>query len=768
MKIEIDKLVKTVFFSIFFIMLNNLSIYADEIPEGESKQLEVNITTERGQGILMKEGSAFICANPLIFTLPADCQCFYSLSIDGGRTFGGYVKMESSSITLYPDRNLSLTNDFAIRFKGEKHHVQKNAEGEEENVIVESVSQDYKISFDDIIPDIKVNNPERLEVFLKERDILNLTLTDDRGLANIYVEADGKVVESLSFDKDIMQTDYNLDIPMDLPCKDSNGRVITVHAVDFANNEKITSYTYFLDTMSPDLMIGGIENGSVLNSDATISGVIYDDCPEYGFFTYELVRKIDDESIMETITQKISDINGQISIPVREDGRYSFKAYAYDLAGNSSNDISFDFCIDRMSPVISITGTTPEVDSKQDVSLAIDIGDSIYENCRVNLSIIRKKNNESYTVVNSDFSLESPKETRIVTLKNDGDYYVKVTARDGAGNEADKSMEFRIDQNAPYIKMSGLNEGQITSSRPSIRVGVKEAFYDGAILETIIYKQNENGQMEPVSDDKRVLEDYTDYKDILNEEEGIYELVCRAKDRSGNASSESLRFTVDYTPPVIGKLTDYDGKYFNVFSLPENLSRMVKDASKVKVTAYVNDKETEEGSVILEEGKYVLWVEAVDEADNASCESATFMIDRTKPQIVVTGISETGNIKQGRKISVGLFDQMDILDEVVLNGRKLLIDNETNMAYADIDDCGEIDIQVKAHDLAGNETDRLIHTSCYMQNFSITDYVKSEKIIKKNISKTDDFDIDINRVIIGVFTMLAGTYGLVFRGLRAD
>lgn len=448
----------------------------------------------------------------------------------------------------------------------------------------------------------------------------------------------------------------------------------------------------------------------------------------------------------------------------------SIVSYNYYLQSDSSKSAEGDLLKnDNEPPQIMIEGVTDNVDAKGPVNVMIGISEASYENCDVDIKVLRRRGDEEKWIPVDNCKMQSPKEVRMLSLVNDGDYTISVSAKDAKGMSSFVSSSFRIDANAPLLKISGISDEAATNEAPTIRVNALECFYDATILTSNLYKMGNTGERQLVDTYNYVMKSKQDYQDIKVNEEGDYELIVAAADRSGNVRNEKIDFTVDYTPPVIGKLEEYDGKYFKkAFIEGKSLAALISDMTHTSYEAFINDDKLTEDQEIIEEGKYTLYLSATDEANNASLESATFIVDRTAPQITIRGMKADGYIRKGDKITVGLNDADDELLEVKYNGAIVPVDKARKVANFTADEYGEYNIEVRAIDKAGNETNKLIHSNCVAMSAPLQNIVKNEKMLTSNLVDSDKNDIDFKGAIIGVITMLSGTFGLVFRAIRAD
>jgi hypothetical protein len=134
-----------------------------EIMAEENERLMVNITQENGESVLVKSGHTLYTALPVIFTIPDNVgDSYYSISTDNGISFGTYVKMESDSVTLYPDDKTSPEGKWQIRFANVSEGTEKDSEV-------------YVIHFDVTPPVTEIDREGKL------------TISDDTGIQRCVV-----------------------------------------------------------------------------------------------------------------------------------------------------------------------------------------------------------------------------------------------------------------------------------------------------------------------------------------------------------------------------------------------------------------------------------------------------------------------------------------------------------------------------------------------------------------------------------------------------
>lgn len=721
------------------------------------EKLKVNITTTNGESVLIKNGSTYYTAYPVRLGIQRGKgdKCYYSLSTDYGKSFGGYVEMNEDNIVLYPDENMVKSNHFVLRLK-------KVTDGNED---IEYISDDYNIEFDYLAPQIEIVNAKDCAMWTNEVNNLDVILNDDKGyLGRVVVINEGNIIYEERFKGEDCVRNTRISLPLEMQASNSYGSKIEIYAYDLAQNCSVSEYRYYYDNEAPIIVCDGIDDNQILTGDSNIKIHVRDLIPETVGVHYTLVRSIGGEAVISELDASC-DGNREIVIPINEEGDYELSTYAYDFAGNRSEDRYIRFGLDKSAPNIAISGITDNLDVKDEVDVQINVSKIMYDDCNVKVNVLRKRPGEVKTVADVSYAMEAQSDIRSMSFKNDGDYTVLVKAIDKAGRCSEEMTNFRIDKSAPKLAISGVNEGEVTNTIPTLRINVSDVFYDATLVSTQLLQRQKNGEYAVIKQDNYVPKEQNSSYDLGIKEEGIYKLLCAAADRTGNVTQRQVDFTVDYTPPVIADLSKYDGKYLDSFVLPKSIRSMISDMSSYDYECLINDKAMHDGDTILEEGKYTLWIGAVDAASNGSDKEATFVIDHTAPQIVIGGVSKDGNIKKGNILSVSLSDDEDMLEQVIFNGREIAISDNGKRADIMVDDYGDYALEIKASDMAGNEIDKVINTSCVMAGAALLDYMKVEEIVSDNIVPDSQGTSDFNGMVLGVITMLIGTFGLVYRGV---
>lgn len=735
------RIVLKILICLFVLLTFGTDVFADETGE-----LAVDIRSYEGESVAILPDHPLYSSTPVTFVPRCPgAEMYYGISVDDGASFGSYVKAENDSITLFPDDTTAPSGRWQIRFWC-------CADG------AVSESAVYSVIFDVNAPVITPADPDALSHAAGSKRTVHFDVSDDCGICRLIAKRGNGVIKEIHGADTEGAKEYDLALELTDQELAEEGDEYTIVCYDLAGNMMEFGFSYTVDTDAPKLTVDGIEDGARMRE----SGVLHleaEDALSDAFMDYVITKIAGDE----VTTTEVSSVPEKVSLRFDEDGEYTVKAVAKDTVGNASDEVRRRFIIDSHAPLITIGGVSDNVDVRGTASVVIDAEEVMYDHTKINITLHKSGLGNSELIPINGYNLAASHDRREVNINCDGEYEISVTATDGAGNSASASKRFRVDSTAPDISISGLSEGQITNTRPVVRFCAGEMFYESTIMSTSLEKKEKGGYVK-ISSDDHVMKDIRDHVDISPESEGEYRLTCMATDRSGNRASSSINFAVDYTPPVISGLKDMDNRMFKAFSLPKKIAQFVSDASGTSAVAYLNDRKLSDGDVVVEEGKYVLTILAEDGAKNASEESATFIIDHTAPQIVLTGFDRDGNLRKGSMIRVSLFEDRDMLKSVVFNGRNVAI-NPDNTAYVAVNDYGDYRLAIRAEDEAGNVTDTEIGAGCYMLG---TDPKELKKTLSSVIS-TDaaaGSDIDMKSLCVGLISVLSGTFGLTYRTIK--
>jgi subtilase family serine protease len=281
--------------------------------------------------------------------------------------------------------------------------------------------------------------------------------------------------------------------------------------------------------------------------------------------------------------------------PVSDDGDYTLAAQATDLAGNQAA-AAVRFTVDRTAPLIGIAGVADGAFVASDVLFNVSAADSHLTSLAVTLNGVTS--------------------SAAGTVTAEGGYALGAHAVDCAGNARDVGAAFTIDKTAPVIAISGVTDATY------VRIPVVPVWTatDANLAST---SATLNGI--PVLSGTEVAID------------GNYVFDVVAIDRAGNRAERSIAFVVDLAAPGVTISGFVDGAFVNDSVTP---AFTVTDANLDRVDATLDGLPFVTGMIATSEGFHVFTVRAVDRAGNETSRTASFTIDRTPPQIALSGFQE--------------------------------------------------------------------------------------------------------------------------------
>ena len=235
-----------------------------------------------------------------------------------------------------------------------------------------------------------------------------------------------------------------------------------------------TSEIVLLDVTAPEITVNGVSNGSIYNSAVTP------------------VISVNEGSYTVTLNGKPYD-----GTAISEDGQYVLEITAKDAVGNESKK-TITFSIDTLAPEIIILGVVDGGIYKNNVTITANTVD-----------------NSTITMMLNDKVYDGKE------ISEDGIYNLVVVAKDKAGNETKKVVNFTIDKTAPVITIGGVenNKSYDMVVTPTVKV-------DDSNAEVIVALNGKPYDNKPI------------------DKNGKYRLVVAATDKVGNYSEKAVDFTV--------------------------------------------------------------------------------------------------------------------------------------------------------------------------------------------------------------------------------
>ncbi|XXF75461.1 CARDB domain-containing protein [Myxococcaceae bacterium GXIMD 01537] len=349
--------------------------------------------------------------------------------------------------------------------------------------------------------------------------------------------------------------------------------VYTLHVVarDALNHEATATATFTLDktkpvvTMVQDLLLGrSLKDGVVLEAQAQDAHLLF---------------------LTETL-DGVPYVPGSL---IETDGVHTYRARAVDRAGNEAV-VTRTFTIDRTPPEIQVVGATDGSFVSAEVTLSATATDAL-----TGATVIGQ------TVNDEPYDVGTP-------LVLDDTYVYVVTAVDGAGNIATRTVTFTIDTRPPLLGVTGMWNGAVLG-QPLTPVP-----YAQERNPPVTYVETLDGQPFPSGGTISV--------------DGVHTYVVVATDRAGNSATKSYTFTLDTQAPVITVTGVSENEVLETSTL---VGVSVSDLTSVTTTVTLNGSAVSVPVLVSSNGSYTLVVQSKDVLDHVATKTVNFTVDLQSP-----------------------------------------------------------------------------------------------------------------------------------------
>lgn len=245
--------------------------------------------------------------------------------------------------------------------------------------------------------------------------------------------------------------------------------------------------------------------------------------------------------------------------------------------------------------------------------------------------------------------------TAAETAGKETGYAMEIEVTNNCGTNNTMKRRVYIDKSKPGVSLSGVSNGAYYNNNQIITTNVCDVSYKDT--KTVYFATRKlDGKKYSVQIPEFYSNQYNDSKAWEITQEGLYEIYAVATDGAGNQSrSNTLRFVIDKTAPVLS-ISGVDEGSMNgtptavVFKCCETFYETNNVAIQVEKTLDgrkniqriekfpKNEKITSMNHIFSEDGTYKVTMSATDKAGNtAITRTITFCVDRTKPEISITG-----------------------------------------------------------------------------------------------------------------------------------
>ena len=607
------------------------------------------------------------------------------------------IKGETAEIEL-PENFKGTVSAYAVDNAGNKSET-----SESDGIIYENIQSEITIT-----ADVDNNKWQNGDV-----NFQIITQDEQSGLRNVEYILNGKTV----YQNDFTDSRYNDLVYMDQQqiqaseeAETSAGYVLQVKVTDNAGNKTEKSAVVYIDKTAPVIEFSGIANGAYSNATETLTVKVDEQIYDLNSVSVSATRTIDGVTTPYDMEGFASDsVNSKKNYTFSEDGTYVVTVNAVDAAGNTAIPKQISFTIDKSAPKIEVNGPQNDSYHASDVSVEVNVEESFFDTNTVTINVTKTLDGQTGNVEFGSWSNQGKNSSLSRTFSEDGTYLVEVQAKDAAGNQATaQQLTFTVDKTAPEVNINGAGDYFITGNNITLSYDVVESYFDTNNVNIQMQKEDAAGNVTDVNVGSWVNSGKESSLTYVVKEDGVYTTVITAVDKAGNEATARKTVTVDTSDPIIKHVDEMNGKYYQVFKLPYELSEMINDLTVPTISMYLNSDEYDGVSEVEEEGKYVFKMDVSDEVGHKAVAQAEFIVDNTEPKVVFNGIEDGMKYNEALEWSVSLTDAKDVMKEVTVDGEIQEFNAETNSYQGTLSKKGTHTIEVKAEDLAGNTTNKVI------------------------------------------------------------
>lgn len=414
--------------------------------------------------------------------------------------------------------------------------------------------------------------------------------------------------------------------------------------------------------------------------------------------------------------------------------------WAEDVLGNESNLVSTNMIYNTVMPSIQMDCNTDYSKwTNQNVTFHTTVADEksglkevIY---RVNGKIIKKITFDKL-VKSYEYDVIASESASKVT-----GYAVAVEVTNNCGTGNIMKRQVYIDKEKPKVKLSGVGNGMHYNTNQVFKTDVYDVSYDKTKTVYVISRKLDGKNY---SASAAVFHSGR-YDDSCNRKiirEGLYKIYAITTDGAGNQTiSNTITFVIDKTSPKVTVSGAGEGSMNGTpvtldFTCEESFYATNQVSIQVEKTLDggtateeikgfpQNAKKASMSHTFLEDGTYTITISSTDKAGNiAHAQTINFSIDRTKPEIHITGTSNYEQWSKPATVQFSVEESYYSGNHVVITGTRTDIDgNVTKVELPQFVNSGKISslshtfledgiysFEIVSKDEAGNQDSRQIH-----------------------------------------------------------
>ncbi|MCF2137529.1 MAG: Ig-like domain-containing protein [Candidatus Thorarchaeota archaeon] len=475
----------------------------------------------------------------------------------------------------------------------------------------------YSFVIDDTAPSIVLNAPaDGAEII--SGTVIDLDIVEANTLSDVHYHWDSNTNTPLSSPYDVSTAGLS-----------EGSHSLTVYAQDAAGNWNQHVYSFVIDDTAPVITLVSPSNGSLITSSTTIDLSITDSN------TLNQVLYNWDETSNTTLSSPYDVTAAGLS-----EGTHWLYVYAQDAAGNEASS-KYQFTVDDTAPVILLNSPSNGSEIQSGTLIDLSVTDSHLDYVWYNWD------------GGTNSTLTSPFDISTSGLA-EGTHLLTVYAQDEAGNQAQETYPFLIDDTSPTITLLSPADGSEIKSGTIISLNISE----NNTLETTLYNWD-GGSNSSLSSPYDV--------GTSGLAEGTHTLHVYAIDCAGNGQHSVYTFIIDDTAPTITLESPSDGS-----EIPSGttIDLSVTDDNTIATVLYAWDGDAnatlsspyDVSTSGLSEGSHTLHIYASDAAGNWAGNTYSFVIDDTPPTISLLSPSDGSIIQSGTTVDLDVSETNTLVE----------------------------------------------------------------------------------------------------------
>jgi len=475
---------------------------------------------------------------------------------------------------------------------------------------------------DNVPPHLTITSPQNY--FVTNNPIITITGTVDDPEAIVRLGWWGPIIPVL-----------NGTFSMEYTLRWEGWNSLSFSARDPAENTSSAYLTVILDTIPPQINITNPTEGKAVNTPTlNVTGSIIDSNKDT--VTVEV-----NNGPPQPLTLIGSNFSGIVSL---NPGPNTLAFNATDKAGNS-NRVTRSVTLDTDIPAVAITSPISGAILSGTATITVESSDGISGIASVALFV----DGQLQTTLNQppfNFTLDT-------SMLASGQHTITVRTTDGAGNQAEATVDVTVDNTAPFVAITSPGSGAFVSGLITVSVQASDAISGVASVSLYVDGLLQTTLTQPL---------FNFPLNTLLFASGSHTITARGVDNPGNQAETSIILSFDHVPPAVSITSPASGAMVSgMITVQVEASDSISGVASV--TLYVDNQPhstlnqppfnfTVDTSGLVP-GSHTLTARAIDRAGNQGETGITIMvveairIEITAPTNGAT-INKSGAIVLGR------------------------------------------------------------------------------------------------------------------------